>query len=46
MKRRNKGRLSFFLLIGGLIGLILIIKEHFYENLGNTAPVKISDPSF
>jgi hypothetical protein len=33
-KRRNKGKSPSLSPLSALIGLILIVKEHFFENLG------------
>ena len=45
-KRRNKGKSPSSPSVGGLIDLILITKEHFCKNFGNTATIKKAVPSF
>ncbi|MCI5166918.1 MAG: hypothetical protein D3903_12705, partial [Candidatus Electrothrix sp. GM3_4] len=45
-KRRNKGKSPSLSPLSALIGLILIVKEHFFENLGDTATIKNAIPSF
>lgn len=45
-KRRNKGKSPSLSPLDALIGLILIVKEHFFENLANTATSKSTVLSF
>lgn len=45
-KRRNKGKNPSSPSFGGLIGLILIVKEHFHNFLDKIKIAKVTSPTF